>query len=285
MKYFLRYIQDRSSLGASNDDSPLYIFDSNFAKRTKPNSAISYLRKKHNNSSQALCHIVERYAIPKYFRTDFLKLTRSRRPPFRWLVVGPKRSGTGIHIDPLGTSAWNHLIEGRKHWILFPPNTPKDKYKCRTDDEASTWFAEVYPGLKYSSINYVEIVQEAGEIVYVPGGWAHVVMNLLFSIAVTHNFCNSSNLEAVYLKSRTSRPKLASKLRKELTTASGHDMKRKYRKLGRNLRKLDTVPYLEASSESSSSSSSSESDSENEPQICECHNKLMLQGSEVQYIL
>jgi hypothetical protein len=42
--------------------------------------------------------------------------------PSRWVITAAAGSTTSFHIDPINTSAWNTLLQGRKRWIFFPPS-------------------------------------------------------------------------------------------------------------------------------------------------------------------
>jgi histone arginine demethylase JMJD6 len=193
LKYFAKYMKE------NDDDCPLNVFDSSFCEKHK------------------LRELLADYLPLKYFSHDFYQCAdSSRTPPNRWFIIGPKRSGTGIHVDPMGTSAWNALISGVKMWCLFHPKTPdylvkpKSTEQGKHPDEAITWFTTVYNRVISNDWpkQYPPIVglQLPGEVMFVPSGWWHVVLNIQDTIAVTENFCDESNFERCVKKAYTSRP-------------------------------------------------------------------------------
>lgn len=139
------------------------------------------------------------------------------------------------------------------------------------DHEGISWFDQVYPKFKVREKNdvrtlgeklgMVEVLQKPGETIFVPGGWAHVVVNLDSTVAVTQNFCSLTNAEYVYLSTRHSRPKLGQKLYREIQKL-GRKEPHIYSNVAASLDMTRYIPQLPpSSSESSNSGDSSTSSS------------------------
>nr|XP_024381426.1 F-box protein At1g78280-like isoform X2 [Physcomitrium patens] len=176
-------------MACQHDEEPLYIFDAKFGESAP--------------------EMLEEYSVPPLFSEDLLAvLDKPVRPPFRWLVAGPARSGASWHVDPALTSAWNSLLSGRKRWALYPPgrvppavvvHVDKSDGSVNFDGPTSLqWWLEVYPTLREEDKPF-ECTQLPGETISVPSGWWHCVLNIDDSIAVTQNYVNSTNLELVCL--------------------------------------------------------------------------------------
>ena len=187
LRTYAQYMAD------SHDESPLYLFDRSFVEKmdlklsTEPDASAGYWP-------------------PACFGTDAFTVLGSQRPDHRWLIVGPERSGSTFHKDPNATSAWNAIIRGSKYWIMFPSSSslppPPGVYVSADQSEVTSplsiaeWLlgfhaeARATPGCK-------EGICGEGEVLHVPSGWYHLVLNLEPSIAITQNFVPQKRVGAV----------------------------------------------------------------------------------------
>ena len=103
--------------------------------------------------------------------------------------MGPERSGTGLHIDPMGTHAWVTIVEGIKRWVLFPYGTDQASIGMQDPQIPSAlWFQNYYDHVLAKYPEAIEVLQYPGETVYVPAGWPHLVLNLDRTVAITQNY-------------------------------------------------------------------------------------------------
>lgn len=178
---YLRYMK------RSTDDQCIYLFDKRFAE-TAPDMAAAY-------------------SVPPYFsgeRDLFSAMGEERRPDYRWLIMGPGRSGSTFHKDPNGTSAWNACVIGKKKWILLPPHAMPPGVHASSDGADVTapvslveWFLNFYNRMSDLGVTPVECIQRPGDVVFVPCGWWHCVLNLEPSVAITQNYVSEVNLQRV----------------------------------------------------------------------------------------
>eukprot|EP00747_Dinoflagellata_sp_TGD_P180703 gnl/TRDRNA2_/TRDRNA2_33615_c0_seq1.p1 gnl/TRDRNA2_/TRDRNA2_33615_c0~~gnl/TRDRNA2_/TRDRNA2_33615_c0_seq1.p1 ORF type:complete len:524 (-),score=98.03 gnl/TRDRNA2_/TRDRNA2_33615_c0_seq1:22-1593(-) len=252
-KYYHDYMK------VQRDDSPLYLFETRV------------------DQDPVTRGLLDDWEIPDLFPHDFFNLVNQpAKPPYRWWSIGPKRSGTTVHNDPLGTAAWNAVTHGKKRWVLFEPEVPArlakgkdviDKSSKMEDDEAIMYFDYLLPRIKakHPDVRVYEAVQGPGEVIFVPGNWWHGVLNIEDAISATQNYCGLDNFDTVWVRTRKERKKLAwhwlrnmRKFAPELHARAVALNKRDGYKLRHERNPNDSASSTDSSSSESSSDSSSD---------------------------
>jgi Cupin-like domain len=181
------------------DESPLYLFDKNFVEK------MGLIVGRNQQDAH--------YWIPDCFGNDLFAVLGDYRPDSRWLIIGPVRSGSTFHKDPNATSAWNAVLRGSKYWIMFPTDVgsppPPGVYVSEDQSEVTSplsiaeWLIGFHAEARKTP-GCLEGICGEGEVLHVPSGWWHLVVNLDTSIAITQNFVPRSHLSSVlsFLKNK-----------------------------------------------------------------------------------
>ncbi|XP_031984911.1 2-oxoglutarate and iron-dependent oxygenase JMJD4 isoform X3 [Corvus moneduloides] len=144
------------------------------------------------------------YSTPVYFSSDWLNeyWDAVAVDDYRFVYMGPKGSWTPFHADVFRSYSWSANVCGRKRWLLYPAGHEEFLKDCHGNlpfDVTAPDLRDkrIYP--RYSqSQPPLEIIQESGEIVFVPSGWHHQVYNLEDTISINHNWVNGCNVAVMW---------------------------------------------------------------------------------------
>jgi hypothetical protein len=214
---------------------PLYLFDATFEV------GCPQLLQKYTAPRQ---FAGGRGTAPGGFAEDvlFALLPPEQCPDHRWLLLGAAGSGSALHVDPIG-SAWNGVMEGAKRWVVVAPELvaageaavpAAAAAACGAGAGGGTveaWFEDDGCGWPHwrrwlqarsggAVGRWFEFTQRAGEVVYVPQGWAHAVLNLeTFTVAITHNFVAEHDVDRCWQFLRADHPMIAARWHAALVRA------------------------------------------------------------------
>ncbi|KAI8940102.1 hypothetical protein NX059_003817 [Plenodomus lindquistii] len=188
MSTYMTYMHDNA------DESPLYLFDRGFAPKTN----IDITAPPHSPHAS--------YWSPTCFGDDLFSVLEEHRPDCRWMIMGPARSGSTFHKDPNATSAWNAVLTGSKYWLMFPagPGIEPPPGVIISDDQSEITsplsiaeYMLTFHELARQTPGCKEGICYTGEVLHVPSGWFHLVLNLEDSLALTQNFVPRKKLPDV----------------------------------------------------------------------------------------
>ena len=150
-----------------------------------------------------LPELLEHWRVPRYFAHCLLQKTRLPHPYLRsWptAFVGSAGTASTVHVDRWHSHFWMVQVSGAKRWTIWPEeDTPllRPSWARGTYDPQFPPFGDLVGDPDVALTRPAEVVVEAGEVLFMPGGCPHRVQNLEDSVSFAGNFVDSSNVEAV----------------------------------------------------------------------------------------
>lgn len=101
-----------------------------------------------------------------------------------------------MHIDSGGTHFWLYLLSGQKEWRFYSRKDFVNVYKSPVGEQ---FLPDVFDPntTKFPLLKYAEMffgIQEAGDLMFIPGGNPHAVRNLEDIHGVSMNYVDLSNV-------------------------------------------------------------------------------------------
>jgi histone arginine demethylase JMJD6 len=133
------------------------------------------------------------FSIPPYFNNWLDRLPKRARHNLNYLLVliGPPGAVYDLHVDSMSTHAWIAHFEGKKRFVLYPPEQAENLYRGAVDPDRPD--LESYPQFRAAS-GRREAYLEPGEIIFVPADWWHQVTSVGKTLSIVCNFVNANNL-------------------------------------------------------------------------------------------
>ena len=113
----------------------------------------------------------------------------------RFVYCGAAGTKTPTHVDIMETFSWSWSLCGRKRWRMWSPKASFQLLDC-WGERFAAWphdcSSVLHPRARAAPC--LEFWQQAGEVVFVPSGWAHNVVNEADTLSVSCNWLNEHNV-------------------------------------------------------------------------------------------
>jgi hypothetical protein len=136
------------------------------------------------------------FVLPQYFAMDLLQLCPEGslyKDTWPSLFIGPKGSQSSLHVDTFGSNFWMFLIHGTKKWRFYSPDD-----LCALLPSFPASFEPVFTlsqeEIEANGVQYYEVELQPGELIFVPAGSPHSVVNLQGTVAISCNYVDESNI-------------------------------------------------------------------------------------------